>query len=377
MPTAPAITYSPQQLRAIQLAEAWLANPKGVFRIDGKAGTGKTTCTQVLVRKAQNPCFLTITGKAASRQRAKGNPAATIHSKIYRCFAVEDPKTRRTTIRFSLNRDSDIVAHDLIVIDESSMVPTRIAEDLLSFNRPILVLGDPAQLPPVKAAESFFMTEVRPAITLTEVHRQALDSPILQLADWASESRPIPLGEYGSSRVVPRLLLEDVDYLRSTQVLCGRNNTRHSLNATIRRLTHPSLHLPPTPIVGDRLICLRNDHELGLLNGVQYVVLTVYPSDSPAFINMRLRPEFDPILPDIDVSAHACYFTHPGSEPSFDESKLASHFDFGYAITVHKAQGSEWRTVTIIDESHVFRQHARNWLYTAITRAEESVLIGR
>lgn len=371
----PTITYSPQQEAAIEGAHDWLRNPDGVYRIDGHAGTGKSTCAQALASRAKNPCFLTITGKAASRLRAKGCPSATIHSKIYRCFATEDTKTKRTLIRFSLNRDSDITNHDLIIIDESSMVPERIAKDLLSFNVPILVLGDPAQLPPVKASESWFMSNVRPSHTLTEIHRQALDSPILRLANQARLHTRPDFGTYGDSSVRPRLTVLDTELLAHTQVICGRNATRHQLNDRLRSLHHNDPSLPRTPIVGDRLICLRNDHELGLLNGVQYVVHEVLPSESDAYVNLSLSPEFDPLLPSLDVTAHACYFTHPGSEPEFAVAQTASHFDYGYAITCHKAQGSEWPSVAIIDESHIFRQHAYNWLYTALTRASDRVLL--
>ena len=98
---------------------------------------------------------------------------------------------------------------------------------------------------------------------------------------------------------------------------------------------------------------------------------------NPSFLSFSVTPEFDTLLPSLTVTAHASYFTHPGSEPEFAIANTASHFDFAYAITVHKAQGSEWPSVAIVDESSVFRAHSRNWLYTAITRAEDSVLVAR
>ena len=373
----PTLNYTPQQAAVIEDAHAWFRNPSGIYRIDGKAGTGKTSCANAIASIARNPSFLTITGKAASRLRSKGCAASTIHSKIYRCFATEDPKTKRSVIKFSLNRDSDIIEHDLLLIDESSMVPERVARDLLSFNVPLLVLGDPAQLPPVKSSESYFMSSVTPRHTLTQIHRQALDSPILTLANRASLGEPLPIGTYGTSSVVPRLLVSPSDLLSYTQVLCGRNATRHALNAQLRALFHKGTPLPSTPVLGDRLICLRNDHELGLLNGVQYTVTELHDCDNPSFLSFSVTPEFDTLLPSLTVTAHASYFTHPGSEPEFAIANTASHFDFAYAITVHKAQGSEWPSVAIVDESSVFRAHSRNWLYTAITRAEDSVLVAR
>ena len=117
-----------------------------------------------------------FTGKAASVMRQKGcYDAATIHSLIYRTKEAEEGGPT-----FTLNRSGPAAKADLIIIDECSMVDSDLGNDLLSFERPVLVLGDPAQLPPVRGGG--FFTEAEPDVMLTEVHRQAKDDPIVRMA---------------------------------------------------------------------------------------------------------------------------------------------------------------------------------------------------
>ena len=174
----------------------WLkAGDPQVFRLFGYAGTGKTTLARHLAEHVDGEtAFGAFTGKAALVLRSKGcKDARTIHSMIYRPKDVETEEPS-----FVLTRTRPAAAASLIVIDECSMVDEELGRDLLSFGKKVLVLGDPAQLPPVKGGGYF--TEAEPDVMLTEVHRQAADNPIIRLSMDVREGRRLARGDYGDPR---------------------------------------------------------------------------------------------------------------------------------------------------------------------------------
>jgi ATP-dependent exoDNAse (exonuclease V) alpha subunit len=149
-----------------------------------------------------------------------------------------------------------------VVIDEVSMVGAELAKDLLSFGKKVLVLGDPFQLPPVKDAG--FFTNVTPDVMLTEIHRQAADNPIIKMSMEIREGRGLEFGAYGESKVIHASEVDRTEVLAADQILAGRNVTRTTYNNRVRKLKGmPDL----TPVPDDRLVCLRNNREKGLLNG--------------------------------------------------------------------------------------------------------------
>ena len=204
-----------------------------MFRLFGYAGVGKTTLARHVAEGAQGEtAFAAFTGKAALVMRAKGCAGATtIHALIYR--ASEGAEGAPT---FTLNEDGPASRAGLIVIDECSMVDEELARDLLSFGKPILVLGDPSQLPPVKGGG--FFTESPPDVMLTEIHRQAEDNPIIRLsADRAHRRRArrrAPMARAGSSA---RAEIDAAQVLAADQVLVGVNRTRRAYNQRIRDLS--------------------------------------------------------------------------------------------------------------------------------------------
>jgi len=280
-------TPSPPQAAAIRELRDWFetrTDAQQVFRLFGYAGSGKSTVLKFALdelglsphRSAKDgPCVpgvvtATFTGKAALVLTRKGTPARTIHSLIYsvteateeeveaagkRLREAEDAARRlsgfeRTTAeaaieamrqalsamkhpRFALNPQSDAADARLIVLDEVSMVGEDMARDLMSFGKPILVLGDPGQLPPIRGEGAF--TRDEPDVMLTEIHRQAAESAIIRLATMAREGRPIGFGVYDDH--VAKLRKGDItpeQALRGGQLICGLNATRLQINNAMR-----------------------------------------------------------------------------------------------------------------------------------------------
>ena len=353
----------------------WLRNPgrKQVFRLFGYAGTGKTTLAKEFAAGVEGDVlFGAFTGKAAHVLRRKGcQGAKTLHSMIYK---TED-NGQSGQPRFVLNRDSDVASAELVIVDEVSMVGEDLGRDLHSFGKPVLVLGDPAQLPPVKG-EGFF-TNHRPDIMLTEVHRQAKDSPIIHLATEIREGRAIRFGSYGDSIVMPRDDLTADRVLAADQVLVGLNKTRTAYNNRMRRLKGIE---GTYPLPGEKLICLRNDREKRLLNGSLWTVTDTRKrtkkDEAGGFIRLTVRPEDAPEgARGVEVRVRDEYWLGTEADLDWKEKREFDEFTFGYALTCHKSQGSQWDSVMVFDEAGSFRENADRWRYTAITRAAEKVAV--
>src|SRR6187455_1307048 len=192
--------FTPHQDNALKSVADWLKAGPGrngtrqVFRLFGYAGTGKTTLARHIAEDTDGDVkFAAFTGKAASVMRGKGcGGASTIHSLIYRAR-----ESGEEIPSFDLWDEAPASKAELIAIDECSMVDAELGRDLLSFGKPVLVLGDPAQLPPVKGGG--FFTEAEPDVMLTEVHRQARDNPIIRLSMTIRDDVRLPLGRHGET----------------------------------------------------------------------------------------------------------------------------------------------------------------------------------
>lgn len=370
-------TLSADQSRAVNAIIAWyLAGPQGgkwrEFYLAGYAGSGKSTLTDEAVRRLKDHgCHRVLTGaytgKAAYVLRSKGNAnAKTIHSMIY--SPVENERTGE--VEFTLDLDGDASTADLILLDECSMIDEAMAADIRKFGKPILVLGDPGQLPPVGGAGAF--TNREPDVFLTEIHRQAAESPILRLATMARQGERLPVCEYGGNvRVVPYDAgAGQYVYDEAAQVICGLNRVRWNLTQKMRARRGLD---GPFPVAGESVMCCRNNRDAGVFNG-QQGVLTTWSGGYPY---ARITADMDG---DVTVRQQKCtrglFDQHfNGGEKLKRLPKDVLQFDWGYVLTCHKAQGSQWPRVTIIDDSGSFRDDARKWLYTAITRAETDLTI--
>jgi exodeoxyribonuclease-5 len=274
---------------------------------------------------------------------------------------------------FSLNRQSPVSRAKLIIVDECSMVDEQLGRDLLTFGTPILVLGDPAQLPPISGGG--FFTEHDPDILLTEIHRQARDNPIIRLALDVREGREFMRGDYGTAQVIGKEDVTQELVLKADQVLVGTNRTRKRYNQRLRELKGFSANYPQA---GDKLVCLRNDPAKGLLNGSLWKVMTSSRETVKPGINLLVSPEEDdPERGIAKIKLLKAVFEDQETEIPWATKKRFDDFDFGYALTVHKAQGSQWDNVVLFDESYAFKETRQRWLYTAITRAAKTLTVVR
>jgi len=360
--------WSPQQDEALKKVSAWLKDKNGpqVFRLFGWAGTGKSTLAQHLAQGVKSVKYAAFTGKAALVMRKNGcKGASTIHSLIYSLVSDQEGEPK-----FALDPESEAITADLIVIDEVSMVDEALGRDLLSFGTKVLVLGDPFQLPPVQGAG--FFTAAEPDMMLTEIHRQAEDNPIIRLSMDIREGGDLDYGRYGESKVIARDQVEREEVLEADQVLVGRNKTRLHYNDRLRELKGLPVH---EPVVGDRLVCLRNNPVKKLLNGQIWTIAEV--KKRGAGYAMQLDPDDPASKAKAKVRTHAAFFSGEEDTLSWPERRQFDEFTFGYCLTVHKAQGSQWEKVYLFDESFVFREDRQRWLYTAVTRASEAITVVR
>ncbi|EDP61734.1 exodeoxyribonuclease V [alpha proteobacterium BAL199] len=423
------INLSDMQARAITAIRDWYENRRGeqqIFRLFGYAGSGKTTITALAIDalgfEPMTPgglggvLFAAFTGKAALVMTRKGTPAQTIHSLIYRVSEATPEEIARVTEdlaalrrdlprmgqaerdfamtriaqlelrledihqpKFLINEQSTLRDADLLVLDEVSMVGADMAHDLLAFGKPILVLGDPGQLPPIKGLG--FFTEAAPDVMLTEVHRQAGDSAILRLATLAREGLPIPPGAHDDH--VWKMSRHDVgpaQMLQGGQVICGTNATRRSLNTAMKRAAGFGADYPTGS--GEKIICLKNRHDLGLINGMFLTLTDVRqdPGDDFAFSAM-VETEDGLSIAGRQSFWRGEYADHVAFDPErgrreWQVRRGLIETSWGYAITCHKAQGSAYPTVVVFDDGFGRTAADRNrWLYTAITRAEWGLVI--
>lgn len=370
------MSLSDQQYQAVKAVRAWLdeTNSPQIFRLFGYAGTGKTTIAKELAEQVDGRVeFACFTGKAALVLRKKGcRNARTLHGLIYNPITL--PKGK---VEFVLKdrAQCDLVGASLLIVDEVSMVGHELAKDLLSFGCKVLVLGDPAQLPPV-SGEGFFIN-AEPGFMLTEVHRQAVDNPIIRMSMDVRNGNQLKPGAYGESLIVPNWNLSQQamqDFaVGADQVLCGTNAKRIVLNSLIRK--HRGLigdRHPDLPAIGDRLVCLKNKREKALFNGGIFEVESVDNGDQ--FSSMMVK-SLDDERDSLDVKVPVELFMPTKSELKWYDMIGHEQFTYGWGLTVHKSQGSQWDNVVVFDESRSFREHARNHLYTAITRAAERVTV--
>ena len=359
------ITFTPKQLGAVEMIIDWFNNPgKQTFKLGGYAGTGKTTLLRHLLQRIEVPYAVTsFTGKAVSVLKKKGIPSAqTMHSFLY-----EPHEEKDGTVTFvkRLSFEEQFVAND-----ESSTVSQELNDDLLETGAKILYVGDPGQLEPVGTNPNL-MKDCD--IVLDEIHRQAANSPILSFATRVRNGEKVvrmeEKNEFGDllicSPLEAKKRADEVD-----QVICGFNKTRIEMNSVLRR------HYNHTGILQEKekLICLRNDKNFGVFNGLIVFVDKIISEKSDHFV-CTLKTEEGKVIPRIKINKLGLV----EGEWNPQNGRIPYEhciFTYGYCITCHKSQGSEWDSVMILDQAHCKVWTPERWRYTAITRAAKKLIYG-
>lgn len=396
------------QLTAEKLIEDWfLHSTRQTFVLAGFAGTGKTTLLKHVVTKTLNlvpeesAAFVTPTGKAATVLIRSGIPATTLHRLIYQSIAEEQEielNGKKITVE-KLNfkrRESIAKSIKLIVLDEASMVSDDVLYDLCEFGVKLLICGDNAQLPPVEGLNGFLQS---PDFTLKTIVRQQRGNPIIMLSEMAREGKYIPFGRYGENCLVMSRRLFTGEkrkqaFLKADQIICGTNKTRAQINDEVRAI-HGFGKLPQD---GEKLICTQNnwdtfiDSEMrfNLVNGIIGTAYDPFYMTEKSIGFIRFKPDFlDDECPEalpFDTGIFTDgYYRYKRNDyfEKFDENGevvgafTLNRFEYGYCISCHKAQGSEFDNAVVFDESYAFKEDKNRWLYTAITRAKKKLIIIR
>ncbi len=396
------------QKNADSLIKDWYYNStRQVFVLAGYAGTGKSTLLKYSITETlelipdQSVAFVTPTGKAATVLIRQGISATTLHRLIYQSITQETEievngkkiKIEKLSFKRRENIDKSI---KLIVLDEASMVSDDVMYDLLQFGVKMIICGDNAQLPPVEGLNTYLK---EPDFTLRQIVRQQLDNPIIKLSQMAREGIYIPYGRYGDSVSVLNKRFFTGEKRRhclttADQIICGINKTRTAINNEIRSM----LNRGPFPESGDKLICTLNnweqfidsDFRFNLVNGIIGTVYNPFYDSSTGIGFIQFKVDFlDELCPealpfDTGIFTDGRYiYKHGDYFASYDEDGEPSgaytlnRFEYGYCISCHKAQGSEFDNTVIFDESYAFKEDRNRWLYTAITRTKKKLLLLR
>ena len=365
--------------------------------ISGYAGAGKSTLVKVIIENIpdidpeEDVVYACYTGKAAQVLLKKGNKnVITLHKLLYESI----PKPDGTFFR----KPKNSIDYKIVVVDEVSMAPKTLMELLFKHDCFIICLGDPFQLPPVDKDQDNGLL-AHPHVFLDEIMRQALDSNIIRLSMKIRNQDKIEYGKDNDAIVMPYEKLSTGVLKWGDQILVGTNKARININQTLRTMQERG----PEPEEGEKVICLRNywdnlaTNDDPLVNGTVGHIYNLYSSYNriPPYCGGQTIPVlYADFLSDSDADfGTLCMDKHQiiTGERSLDARtiyKLNSRrntqhlvpmeFTYAYAITTHKAQGSEWDKVVVLEEGFPFtrEEHAR-WLYTAVTRASEQLVLVR
>lgn len=388
---------SPDQQQVFNAIYNYIQDPHGrqhqYITVGGYAGTGKTTIINEVAAKVgkTNLAFCAYTGKAAqvlsSKLMKDGEGVGycgTIHRLMYRPITHEHeaPKCQKKTCKIPEltwkkridGRSPDLEHLKAIIVDEASMLTEQIFKDILSLRLPLVFVGDHGQLPPVTGS---FNLMQRPMHRLDKIHRQAEGNPIIKLSLLAREEGAIPMGDFSSDgqhavRKVHGMQHIDGIELDDVMLLCGLNRTRNNLNNQARE------GKPPMPESGERVICLKNNADAGIYNGMQGWVVNCEPASTEHHYDIEVDFRDGGEIYDGRILKYQ--FGQPKTlteHPNIRAAYFGDMFDYGYCLTVHKAQGSEADSVVLIEENMHFLKgdNYRRWLYTAVTRARKDLLI--
>lgn len=373
------ITLTRKQEEGLKLAVDRYKHNEPYTCIAGYAGTGKSTLVNFIIKALEIPeehiAYCAYTGKASLILQQKGCPGATTaHRLLYHTKELPDGTFQHTPRKYPEDNLK------LIIVDEISMLESQQWDILMKWGIPVICLGDPFQLPPIGQDNGVLQS---PHVFLDEVMRQAQDSEIIRLSMDVREGKSLSYFKGKDVRVVPKDTISDRLLITADMVLCGKNATRFSLNTRMRKAYWGDQYVDE-PINGDKCICLKNQWSVGdLVNGSIGTIDNIQKKDT-FYLKPRMIADFatdcDDWFPELSMDYKI--FTEGKPTVNKDNWKMypkevrPMEFDYAYAITVHKSQGSEYGKVVLFNEYlGSDREQWHRWLYTGITRSSEKLVV--
>ena len=397
------MVFTQKQEEAIRITTKRFLDGEKYTVISGYAGTGKSTSVKAIVESLPNVdpdvdvVYTSFTGKAVNVLRQKGNKnVSTLHKLLYMHKMMPNGKFLKTNVPF--------IPYKVVVVDEVSMVSADLINDLFKYPVYVIFLGDPGQLPPISKDKNNHLLDT-PHVFLEEVMRQAAESDIIRLTMEIREGKPIKYRQSDEVIIANKNELSDGMLQWADIVLCATNRVRHSLNQQMREL----YGMDPETLIdeNEKVICLQNYWEYvaaeqsgsPLMNGTIGYLSNVFEQDFhlPRFFNIhgnkipivtaKFTSEIDDDFGILDIDRNEFSDNQPYLTPQENYRLYKNHkyaylipksFTYGYAITTHKAQGSEWDKVLVYEESFPFdKEEHKRWLYTAATRASQKLVLIR
>jgi exodeoxyribonuclease-5 len=378
-----------RQQEGLKVAVLRYQNKEKYTCISGYAGSGKSTLVKFIIQSLPgvdpetDVVYATFTGKAAQVLLKKGNKnVSTLHKLLYESL----PRPDGTWYRKPVER----IPYKIVVVDEVSMVPQSMINQLFKYHIYLLALGDPFQLPPINKDDVNTLLD-KPHVFLNEIMRQAQESEIIRVSMDIREGKSIDVLNGSEVKIFKAEDFEESMLLWADQVLVATNQTRINLNNTMRQL----LNREGGPQEGDKVICLKNDWanpnamgdvmvngSIGTIHNFQFDS-SVHPLLQPGLI-LNFKPDyaetyndnFNDLLVDYRLLLKGENTVNKNNFNIFKRIARPKELDYAYAITCHKSQGSEYDKVLVLEEWLKGGDHAR-WLYTAATRAKEKLVIVR
>lgn len=387
-----------EQEQALKTIIAKYKNHEKYVTVCGYAGVGKSTLVKFAIEaldvaedKVAYACFC---GKAAEVLRKKGNKnAMTLHKLLY------DSIPRKGGGFF--RKPKIKLEYDIVVVDEISLAPKSMLDMLLKHKVFCIFIGDNFQLPQIDKNETHNFLD-NSDVFLSTVMRQAAESEIIQLTMKIRQGEDINYFQGQEVQILPHTQLNTGMLLWADQILTATNVKRHNINQEMRKLLgYNSLLCNNEKIVVKRNYwddC--NEDGDALVNGTVGTITNIYDSFIKLPLNIKIQnhtipticgditPEFGASFKNINLDKNFLIKEEPCVDwrVSYQVGKmknkigdiLPKQITYGYALTCHAAQGSEWDKVLVLEENFPFDkiEHAR-WLYTACTRASEKLVLLR
>lgn len=369
-----------KQNEGLKVAIARYKSKEPYTCIAGYAGTGKSTLVQFIIDELnisdEYIAYVAYTGKASLVLQQKGCPGATTaHKLLYNTRELPDG-TFIHTPKYIPDR-----LLKLIIVDEVSMLEKEQWEILMRWRIPVIALGDPFQLPPIHEDNGILE---HPHVFLDQVMRQAQDSEIIKLSMDIREGKSLIKYKGKDLCVIPKNQISDQLLLKADQILCGKNITRFDLNKRMRKSIWGSSY-QDAPIEGDKVICLKNYWDYGNLTNGTIGILNKIMTMKTRLLDPMLLANFESdtgekysaLNMDYKIFTEGKTTVNQDNWKDFPKSMRPMEFDYGYAITVHKSQGSEFNKVILFNEYlNGDRESYLRWLYTGCTRASKKLIIG-